>query len=446
MNNINTICNRNHIANNIKQLLIDYNTKSKEISYKKGIYILGTPGSGKTQFIMDILKEINYDYVKYDAGDVRNKSLINIITSNNISNHNVLHLMSKQKKNIVIVMDEIDGMNNGDKGGITALIKVIRQKKTKKQKLENTSISPIICIGNYYVDKKIKELMKVCNVFVLDTPSDKQIEELLLYNSPNYKHINNISRKQILKYIQGDLRKYSFVYNVLQNNMKLLNDENILNIFNVKQYDEDSKKITNTLIQKQTEFNEHDKYMNDTDRTIVALLWHENIIDILSKYDIKLAFPLYLKILNNICFSDYIDRITFQKQIWQFNEMSSLIKTFYTNHIYHKSKINTKKHNLSDIRFTKVLTKYSTEYNNTQFLYYLSQIMDLDISDLLTIFTEYRIFSNKYCINNDIFENELQEKYDISSLEIKRIYRFLDKNVKNENVILNEDADDIDDI
>ena len=147
-----------------------------------------------------------------------------------------------------------------------------------------------------------------------------------------------------------------------------------------------------------------------------------------------------------MCFADYIDRITFQKQIWQFNEMSSLIKTFYTNHIYHTSKINTNKHNINDIRFTKVLTKYSTEYNNTQFLYYLSQKMDLDISDLLTLFTEYRIYTNKYCINNNIFENELQEKYDISSLEIKRIYRFLDKNVKNENVILNEDADDIDDI
>ena len=31
-----------------------------------------------------------------------------------------------------------------------------------------------------------------------------------------------------------------------------------------------------------------------------------------------------MEILNNIIFSDYIDRITFQKQIWIFNEMSSL--------------------------------------------------------------------------------------------------------------------------
>ena len=31
-------------------------------------------------------------------------------------------------------MDEIDGMNSGDKGGINTLIKLIRPKKTNKQK------------------------------------------------------------------------------------------------------------------------------------------------------------------------------------------------------------------------------------------------------------------------------------------------------------------------
>ena len=48
-------------------------------------------------------------------------------------------------------------MNNGDKGCLTQLIKLIRPKKTKKQKLEEITLNPIICIGNYHIDKKIKE-------------------------------------------------------------------------------------------------------------------------------------------------------------------------------------------------------------------------------------------------------------------------------------------------
>ena len=47
----------------------------------------------------------------------------------------------------------------------------------------------------------------------------------------------------------------------------------------------------------------------------------------------RIVNKLDFKILNNICFSDYIDRITFQKQVWVFNEISSLIKTFYNNYL-----------------------------------------------------------------------------------------------------------------
>ena len=154
--NINSIFEREKIANEIKNILLSFDENCKNIKYKKGIYIYGSPGSGKTQFVMNLLKEINYDIIKYDAGDVRNKSLIDTITSNNVSNRNVLQMMTKEVKKIAIVMDEIDGMNNGDKGGITALIKLIRQKKTKKQRLENMTMNPIICIGNYYMDKKMR--------------------------------------------------------------------------------------------------------------------------------------------------------------------------------------------------------------------------------------------------------------------------------------------------
>ena len=55
-------------------------------------------------------------------------------------------------------MDEIDCMNNGDKGGINSLIKIIRPKKTKKQKLEDNTLNPIICIGNYI---SLSKLLKI---------------------------------------------------------------------------------------------------------------------------------------------------------------------------------------------------------------------------------------------------------------------------------------------
>jgi hypothetical protein len=126
--------------------------------------------------------------------------------------------------------------------------------------------------------------------------------------------------------------------------------------------------------------------------------------------------------LNKICFADYIDRITFQKQIWQFNEMSSLIKTFYTNYILHKN-INEPiiKEKLSEIRFTKVLTKYSTEYNNSLFIQDLCQKLSLDKKDMFAFFIKLKSLYTEGEIYNII------ETYEITILDINRIYRYIDK-------------------
>ena len=98
MQNINHIFEREKTANEIKQLLLSFDTNSKNLSFKKGIYIYGSPGCGKTHFVKKLLKELDYDIINYDAGDVRNKALIDNITSNNVSNRNVLDLMSKKNK------------------------------------------------------------------------------------------------------------------------------------------------------------------------------------------------------------------------------------------------------------------------------------------------------------------------------------------------------------
>ena len=176
--------------------------------------------------------------------------------------------------------------------------------------------------------------------------------------------------------------------------------------------------------------------MNETDRTIVALLWHENIIDMLQKDSNEKTIPIYSKILDHICFADYIDRITFQNQIWQFNEMSSLIKTFYTNKMYHDYfPENKNQYKPEEVRFTKVLTKYSTEYNNILFIYNLSQELDLDKKDLISLFQEIRLYYDKENINNVDILNKLEtffQDYDISKLDIKRLYRYLDKNSKKD--------------
>lgn len=418
--NINKICCREENAANIKKILQDFELNKNDLLFKKGIYIYGEPGTGKTTFVTKILKEMNYDIIKYDAGDIRNTSVIEDITKHNMSDKNIMSLFHKQVKKIAIVMDEIDGMNNGDKGGINTLIKLIRPKKTKKQKLEETTVNPIICIGNYKVDKKIKELMKVCNIIELKPPTHSQITTIIKTLMPN---VNASIKNKIFEYVQGDLRKIDNIYKLYKKSDKFSFDI-IESVLQIKSYSDDTKKITNKLINNYYPISEHNNIMNETDRTSVGLLWHENIIDVIDKIDKKQSVPFYLKQLDNICFADYIDRITFQKQIWQFNEMSSLVKTFKNNKLYHETIKNKQKYNPTEVRFTKVLTKYSTEYNNSLFIQKLCQRLGMDKKDLFGFFIGLK---NEYDDNTIL---NLLENYEVGKLDINRIYRYIEKYIK----------------
>ncbi len=444
--NLNKILDREWIVEKIKTILQDIDkTKCSDHQIKKGFYIYGNPGSGKTEFVNFVLKTLGYDAITYDAGDIRNKSIIETIAKHNMSNQNIMSMFEKKVKKIVIVMDEIDGMNNGDKGGITHLIRLIRPKKTKKQKTEESSVNPIMCIGNYHTDKKIKELIKVCHTFELKTPTASQMNEIITKLMPL---LDEELVQNIIEFTQGDLRKVTTIYNIykqdesiaadasacgsIKTNGSILNTSIIKMIFEPKTYNENNKQVTKKLFDLNYSFHEHNTLLNETDRTTVGLLWHENIIDMMSKYKNEDSICFYKKVLDNICFADYVDRITFQKQIWQFNEMSSLIKTFYNNKLYHEYEPFKKKYkcNLSDIRFTKVLTKYSTEYNNSLFIQNLCQHLGMDQKDMFAFFLNLK---NKYNYNEEKIY-EILHMHDIGKLDISRIYRFLNKYLGIENV------------
>ena len=90
-------------------------------------------------------------------------------------------------------------------------------------------------------------------------------------------------------------------------------------------------------------------------------------------------------------------------------------------------------HTTADIRFTKVLTKYSTEYNNSIFIQELCQRLGMDKKDMFAFFLELR---NNHA-DDEIYG--LFEAYeDIGKLDIIRIYRYLDK-YTNKDCIVPED-------
>jgi len=378
------------------------------------------------------LRALNYDIVSYNASDIRNKAIIDTICRENVSDNNIISLFSKQVKKIAIIMDEVDGMNNGDKGGINALIKLIRPKKIGKKGSIPLPIQPhpvpIVCIGSFHIDKKMKELMKVCYSMELKPLHASHMRTLLNMAMPR---LSSPIVDDVAALVTSDFHKLK-LYARLYDSKDKENQEHqfqsddqwreLLHAIPRSQIrNDDIKNVTASLFRQEFEFVEHEGIVHESDRTIVGMLFHENVVDAIS------TVPQYIDILDKLVFGDYIDRITFQKQIWQFNEMSSLIKTMFTHHLFHENKkqMDTKKGSSSsqvtDIRFTKILTKYSTEYNNMLFLHSMCQALNMDRKDLLSHFS---LLLQTHASSQDVFD--AVEKFEINKLDVLRLYRFME--------------------
>ena len=155
----------------------------------------------------------------------------------------------------------------------------------------------------------------------MNTPTQQQIKELLKKSIDS--KIYNIDK--VLEFIDNDLRKVALINNATKDK---INIETLNSLFSKNYLIDDIKLNVKEMLNNKQTFESHNN-INETDRTIVGLLWHENIIDVFSNSNNK-SIEKYLKILDNICFGDYIDQL-FSKTNMGIDEMSSIIKTLYNN-------------------------------------------------------------------------------------------------------------------
>ena len=82
------------------------------------------------------------------------------------------------------------------------------------------------------------------------------------------------------------------------------------------------------------------------------------------------------------------------------------------------------------------------------FVFMLCQEMDMDRADMISFFQELRLMYGSDFFNKSDKINDVEKIFvdtNITKLDIKRIYRYLDKNVKRDTLVLFEDEGASDD-
>jgi replication factor C subunit 1 len=173
------IGNKTNVEKLVEWLRSWHTEKGDNETSMKAVLLSGPPGIGKTTAALLATREAEYDPIELNASDTRSKKALGEIMNDMIKTENIYASLLKQKASTTtsplhfqkkaIIMDEVDGMSSGDRGGIGELIKYI--KKTQV---------PIICICNDRAHPKIRNLANYCLDLRFRRPDANQIRSRIM--------------------------------------------------------------------------------------------------------------------------------------------------------------------------------------------------------------------------------------------------------------------------
>ena len=94
-------------------------------------FLYGSSGIGKTVMAQVILEHCNFHVYELNAGCIRSKKRIEDVITKIMGNQSV-SIMRHCHQTIGILMDEVDGMSCGDKGGLHELFRIVQEQQNTK--------------------------------------------------------------------------------------------------------------------------------------------------------------------------------------------------------------------------------------------------------------------------------------------------------------------------
>ncbi|KAG2373090.1 hypothetical protein C9374_012822 [Naegleria lovaniensis] len=189
--------------------------KAASSDWKRAAFLSGPPGIGKSTTAAIVAREAGFTHIiEMNASDARSKKamkeeVVEICLSKSIKDFfgkPKTSSSSDKKKQTILIMDEVDGMSSGDRGGVAELVQIIKQTRV-----------PIICIANDRSKPNLKTLIANCLDVKFSRPNKATIAKRILEICKQEKlSIDFNAVEYLVESLNNDIRS-------VLNNLQLIN-------------------------------------------------------------------------------------------------------------------------------------------------------------------------------------------------------------------------------
>jgi DNA polymerase III delta prime subunit len=332
------------------------------------IYMYGPGGVGKSLIAELLLGGRDRHILQMNAGDIRSKKRIQEMLEKLLSNKSIDMMKKKKtmqhskKKNccspwqVAIIMDDIDGMSCGDKGGLHELFAVVEQ-----QLKHFRTYVPVICISTKPYDKKVpKQLIKE---ILLDYPTVEEIQaflEPIVEKEELRSQLNSDQLKELILASGLDIRKCLIYLEEMKDMEDLTYDG-----FRYESMDQNLFEVTDSIYTTPLRITQINKVYN-FDTNLVPMMIHENILkqlsqctNITSVEKWKHYFHFMKAMCNGDTFTRHMQGLSGQRNIT--HSISSLLYCFDINRIMSSPSFIKRPGGDKKIMFTNSLSKSATQ-------------------------------------------------------------------------------------
>uniref|UniRef100_A0ACD5WY38 Uncharacterized protein n=1 Tax=Avena sativa TaxID=4498 RepID=A0ACD5WY38_AVESA len=345
---------------------------------KKAVLLSGPPGIGKTTTAKVVSQMLGLQAIEVNASDSRGKADSKIekgvggSTSNSvkelISNATLNYSDSRTKKpKAVLIMDEVDGMSAGDRGGVADLIASIKISKI-----------PIVCICNDRYSQKLKSLVNYCLLLNFRKPTKQQMGKRLMEIARKEGiQAQESAMEELAERVHGDIRMALNHLQYMSLSQSVVKYDDIRLRLNSSSKDEDISPFT--AVDKLFGLNGGRLRMDEridlsmSDPDLVPLIIQENYINYrpsaVGKDDSGVKRMNYLaRAAESLADGDIVNVQIRRYRQWQLSQAACLASSIVPAALMHGSREVLEAGERNFNRFGGWLGKYSTTNKNKRLL------------------------------------------------------------------------------